>query len=119
MAKYSEEQKAAVMAALLSGQSVTHCAKTYRIPRGTVAGWSAELNRDAPVSNEKRVEVGELIVEYLRANLETLKAQTLTFRDPAWLSKQNASELAVLHGVIADKTFRLLEALEPSADEAA
>lgn len=111
MAKYSEEQKAAVMAALLAGQSVSGVAKEYKLPRGTVAGWSAELNRDAPVSNAKKAEVGELLVEYLRENLTTLREQVVVFRDPEWLRKQGASELAVLHGVLMDKSVRLLEAM--------
>ncbi len=33
------------------------------------------------------------------------------FRDEDWLYKQDASELTVLHGVVSDKTIRLLEAL--------
>ena len=54
MAKYSPETKAAVMAALLSCQSVTSVAKEYNIPRGTVAGWSANLPDKSTVSNTKK-----------------------------------------------------------------
>jgi transposase-like protein len=111
VSKYNEETKAAVMASLLSGQSVTAVAKEYDIPRGTIAGWSAQANSElANVSNEKKAEIGDLLIEYLRANLEALKKQVLVFSDAAWLREQSASEAAVLHGVMADKSMRLLEA---------
>lgn len=36
---YSEEVKAAAMASLLEGQSVSAVAKEYEIPKGTVSNW--------------------------------------------------------------------------------
>jgi hypothetical protein len=47
------------------------------------------------------------------AGLETLEAQARAFRDPAYLARQPAGELAVLHGVLADKLIRILSAFEP------
>ena len=44
MRKYSDEIKAAVMASLLAGQSISNVASEYKIPEGTVKGWSARLN---------------------------------------------------------------------------
>ena len=61
-----------------------------------------------------RERIGALIVDYLEQALETLSAQARTFADESWLRKQDASELAVLHGVLADKTIRILEALAES-----
>lgn len=46
----------------------------------------------------------------------TLREQVKVFRDPNWLKQQSASEAAVLHGVIADKQIRLLEALADDAE---
>lgn len=112
--EYSEETKAAVMAALLAGQSVSKVADEYNIPPGTVRSWkSRQANGEtvAVVATEKREEVGELLLAYLYANLRALKAQTAVFSDPAWLAKQDAGEVAVLHGVMTDKAVRLLEAL--------
>lgn len=109
--EYSEETKAAVMAALLTGQSVSAAAKQYKIPRGTVAMWSAQLGREQTDPNTKKARIGELILDYLEESLKTLKAQHQVFSDANWVRQQSASEVAVLHGVIADKTFRLLEAL--------
>lgn len=116
---YSDEQKAAVMAALLAGQSVSQVAKEYKIPEGTVKAWSSRTDRAQPVATPKKAEIGELLVEYLRENLTTLRAQSEAFRDPVWLREQGASELAVLHGVLTDKTVRLLEAMGGDGNGAA
>jgi transposase-like protein len=121
-ARYSDETKAAVMAALLTGQSVSSIAVKYNIPEGTVWSWShRELNGNsetlASLASEKRERIGELILDYLEALMITLKAQTEVFSDTTWLSQQTASEAAVLHGVLADKGIRLLEALAGSDEE--
>ena len=63
------------------------------------------------VATEKRDAIGPLLIEYLHTNLETLKIQSVFFRDTAWLAEQSAADAAVLHGVMTDKTIRLLEAL--------
>ena len=116
--KYSEETKAAVMASLLAGQSVSQVSKEYKIPRGTVAGWSSKLNSgELIISNTKKGEIGDLLLNYLRANLKTLEAQVEAFSNSDWLVKQNAADAAVLHGVLTDKAVRLLEALSNAAND--
>lgn len=120
MSKYTDETKAAALAALLAGQSVNEVAKEYKVPRGTLRSWkSRQTNGDtvATVATDKKTEVGELLIEYLRANLAALKAQVTVFSDPDWLKKQNAADAAVLHGVMTDKAVRLLEALSNASDD--
>jgi transposase-like protein len=115
--KYSDETRAAVLAALLTGQSVSAVAKEYKIPTGTVKSWKSReiTNADAvPVATQKKEQIGELLLSYLHQNLETLRQQAKVFGDEDWLKKQHASDAAVLHGVMADKTIRLLEALSAS-----
>lgn len=116
---YSEETKAAVMAALLTGQSVSEAAKTYRVPEATIRSWKSRQggNDVASVATQKRERIGELLVSYLEEGLTTLQEQVRVFRNEEWLKKQGASELAVLHGVIADKQIRLLEALAGDEEE--
>jgi len=102
------------MAALLAGQGIQEVAKQYKIPEGTIKAWRArakDASQVAAVAAGKKEEIGELLLEYLRTNLRTLKAQTIVFSDPLWLAKQDAGEVAVLHGVMTDKAIRLLEAL--------
>gem|GEM_PF-1201847 len=116
---YSDETKAAVMAELMAGQSISEVAREYKIPRGTVGYWSAQLSppNDQMRPNEKS-EIGALLFQYLCQTLETLTTQQELFADETWLREQSASERAVLHGVSTDKAIRLLEALEgPSEDE--
>ncbi|HWD39067.1 MAG TPA: hypothetical protein VG944_09490 [Fimbriimonas sp.] len=55
-------------------------------------------------------EFGELLYECLYEILTTLMSQQTHFRDPAWLTRQNARQAAILHGVLVDTGIRLLEA---------
>lgn len=121
---YSDETKAAVMAALLAGQSVSLIAKEYEIPEGTVKSWSSRgvngnghaVATDALDATQKS-RIGKLILDYLETLMVTLKNQAEVFSDKTWLSKQAASEVAVLHGVLADKGIRLLEALASEEED--
>ncbi len=114
--KYDPAVKAQVLAALLTGQGAEKVAQQYQIPVGTVRGWKAKAKADDGVITQKKEKIGELILEYLTVSLSTLKKQAEFFADETWLRKQDASSVAVLHGVLADKAVRLLEALAPGAD---
>lgn len=105
------------MAALLAGQGVTELARQYNLDRSTVKNWQRQLRAVNPVNQEKQAEIGDLLTHYLESLLVTLQVQTEHFREREWLAKQDASELAVLHGVCADKCVRLLEAAENAAGD--
>ena len=112
---YSADLKAAVMAALLSGQSIGQVARDYHLPKGTVSNWK---NRPSSLKNgTQKSDIGDLVLKYLRTNLEALSAQAEMFKDRTWLSQQSASEVAVLHGVMTDKAIRLLEAMSGEGKE--
>ncbi len=66
--------------------------------------------RAIPVDPQKENVIGDLLIEYLEANLRALKAQAEVFTDKTWLTEQGASEAAILHGVMTDKAVRLIEA---------
>lgn len=120
MTEYSEHIKAQALAALLAGQTPAQVAATFGIPVGTLRSWkSRQRGGDgvAAVATQKKERIGELLLEYLEEGLTTLREQQKVFRDANWLKEQSASEAAVLHGVIADKTIRLLEALADTGDE--
>ena len=110
MKHHDPETKAAAMAALLAGQGVTEVAEAYRLPTSTVSRWKATARLEAGHSDD----MGALLLEYLTENLRTLRAQAVAFRDPTWLREQSASEAGVMHGILCDKSIRLLEALEGS-----
>jgi transposase-like protein len=106
--QYGDEIKAQVIAALMEGQSIRQVAEQYHIPKSTVAEWK---NQDVRTDRTQKKEIGELLTDYLRANLEALRSQVEVFSDKDWLKKQDASSVAVLHGVMTDKAIRLLEAM--------
>jgi transposase-like protein len=115
---YSEDTKAQALAAIALGQSFTQVAALFSVPIGTLKSWKQrESLPDASVASIKRDRVGALMMEYLEAALETLKAQQVIFRDETWLKRQSASEVAILHGVTVDKTIRLLEGLADSPED--
>lgn len=109
--KYSPETKAAVLAALLEGQSINSVAREYNIPSGTISSWHKRQGAAKNAVQKKSDEIGNLLLEYLATNLKTLKIQSEQFQDTKWLSKQNAADAAVLHGVLTDKSVRLIEAM--------
>lgn len=115
---YSKETKAAVIAALLEGQSVSRVAKDYNIPRGTVTSWNTRQKEGASsdeVDASQKKEISNLIIDLLESHLEAAIniAQSI---DVDYIKKQSASEVAVLLGVINDKAFRMLEALGRAED---
>jgi transposase-like protein len=119
--EYSNETKAACLAALLGGQSVGEVAATYSVPAATLRSWKSRQGLDgqgtvALVTESARAEIGDLLLVYLRELIEMWRKQLVVFGDPEWLKKQSAGELAVLHGVAVDKGIRLLEALEAGGE---
>ncbi len=102
-----------MLAALMAGQSVSATSRQFRVSRSTIHGWRAAAGlQTAPVDQQKREELGDLIGDLLKAILTTLRFQAEHFRDKSWLTGQPASEVAVLFGVMADKAFRILEAAD-------
>ena len=104
------------MAALLSGQSVTEVAAQFNLGKATVSRWRStiSLERLEQIGTEKTENLERLLMNYVRQNLKTLTAQSEVAGRASYIEKQPASELAVLHGVMADKTVRILAAFEPS-----
>lgn len=111
---HGDEVKAAVMAALLTGQGVSEIAAQFDLPESSVRNWKKALGPEklAEISGKKSEQIEELLFGYLTANLTALRAQANEVAKPEYIKKQPASEIATLHGVMADKAFRILEAAE-------
>lgn len=60
--------------------------------------------------------VDELLSDYVREIMLTLRAQFEVIQDKAWLERQDALELAVLHGTISDRAIRFLELLNEASE---
>lgn len=104
---HNPEIRAAAMSALLAGESTVAVAREFDVPATTVSRWRKQAREEAGLSDD----ISELLTEYLAENLRTLSVQTVVFSDPEWLGQQTAADVAILHGVLADKSYRLLEAL--------
>lgn len=110
--KHSDEVRAQVMAALLAGQGVMEVASQYNLDASVVSRWRSAIPNDQLqlIASKKGDRIEQLLFEYLTETLTTLKEQAIIVREREYVTKQPAGELAVLHGVMADKGVRLLEA---------
>ncbi len=109
---YTRQQKAEAIAAFFTGESITSVAARMGVPFSTAAGWKNSANTAADVIGEQQKdELGELVTEYVREGLSTLRLQAREFSQHGWLERQNAADVAILHGVLADKITRVLSAI--------
>lgn len=109
------------MAALLAGQGVNEVAKEYSLAKAVVSRWKSSLTGEEleRIGTKKGERIETLLFEYLTTTLQTLKNQSEIVGEREYVTKQPAGELAVLHGVMADKSIRLLEAAERARATAA
>jgi transposase-like protein len=110
---HSHKKKAAVIADLLTGDRVSEVAVRYGLDKSVVSRWKAripagELQR---IATKKGEQIDAAVSGCVRSNLESLTAQAKATSDPEWIRQQSAKDLALLHGVMFDKSFRILESV--------
>ena len=118
--QHSAETRATALALLATGSSVHAVARELDLDRKTVIEWRARsgmVHRVAPQNAPDTAAIERLALEYVAAALEAMRAHAALFQDTEWLRGQNPHDVAVLHGVLTDKVFRLLGALAPPATE--
>jgi transposase-like protein len=109
--RHSDQTKAQAVAAVKSGEAVNDVARRFDVPKQTVSRWAKEAGIDVgQIGTEKKKNLAELIADTLTENLLALQSIAIHGRDKAWQERQNASDLGVFYGVVADKTIRILEA---------
>lgn len=113
---HSPEVRAAVIAALMAGQSVSQVAKEYKLPKGTVSNWKHRKTEGVRTSETQKgtSAIGELLIDLVRENLKGLIEVSKLLQDSVWLRTQDAAEIGTLAGITHDKTTRMLEALGSS-----
>ena len=106
------EVKAAVIAALLAGQGVNEIAREYKLDHSVISHWKASLSPETrtEINQKKGEHLDNLVYDCLTKTLATLSAIAVNAAKDSYIEKQPANELAVLYGVMADKTVRILEA---------
>lgn len=109
--QYDDETKTAVIKELLAGHSVYKVAEDWNIPIGTVKSWKSQAVNGGLVTTEKQQALGELLLGLLEKEITALQAIADQANDKAWLDRQRADSLAVFFGVIQDKMFRKIEAI--------
>lgn len=125
MQQHSEEVKATVIAEWKAGSSLNALVKAHGVPKTTVRGWVAPYERvaiapsAAPKKELATYDLDEMALRLVRGSVDAVDRIYGVTGDGEWLRKQNAADLAVLAGVIADKLYRLLGAIQPtnSADD--
>lgn len=117
---YSAETKAAALAEIANGNTPAYVARKYGLGVTTVQSWAKEQRREIlPLKAARANLLTYEVFELVRLNIHAMKAMTEVASRPDYLEKQSARELAVLYGVLADKTYRVLAALQDGSGEAA
>lgn len=117
-APLSPRLHAQVLADFMAGAGVREVERKYRISRSTASAWHAEARAvvQTGVRTEKERDLGGQLLDYVEESLITLTAHVRLARDPEWFKKQNAADLAIFHGVLVDKTTRILSAYQGAAE---
>lgn len=116
---YTDETKAAVMASLMAGQSVSKVAEEYDIPRSTVGNWSAKLNKAGvpSVPDEKKEELGDRLLLLASKMIDAQIAMLEVMTEKDYLRKQDLSEIALALGIDNDKMDRMLTRFNAASDD--
>lgn len=111
---HSPETKAAALAAVLGGESMSSVSKRTGIGRNTLQRWRVEMGGNGSlIAQQKKEAIGQQLYGLLEEYIAYLRFEVRATQDQAWIRKQRAHELAIYHGVIADKSVRLAAALRP------
>ena len=124
---YSDEEKAAVLTALLTGQSVNQVAKEYKIPKGTISSWQkreqeklSEIRQDAAQQlsgGQAQSDFGRRLANYMEKSIDSLTSQVEVMGDKSYLRDKGMQEVAMAHGIQMDKLIRILEAMNRDQSE--
>jgi hypothetical protein len=127
MRQYPEGLQAQIVAEWKAGSSLNSLARGHDIPKSTVQRWVAHHPRVAviPSTEPKKdlaaYDLDEMALKLVDGSVNAVSRIFGVTEDDAWLKRQNAADLAVLAGVIADKLYRLVGAIQsgqqqPNAD---
>lgn len=100
---------------LLARDSQREISEQNGVSAGSVSNIKARYLLDFERIKNVAPEAADILplaTNLLTQSLVTLTIQMELFGDKDWLQNQPAGELAILHGVIADKTLRLLAAAQ-------
>ncbi len=109
--RISDEIRAQIIAALLQGQGVNDVAEEYKIAKQTVSNIKKAIGGELGQVGTKKRDLSEMIYEYLDEGFKTSIAELQAIREPSYLPKQDIASIATHFGVLSDKLFRILSAI--------
>lgn len=104
----SEPLKAAVLAALLLGQTPEQVAIRFGLSVSDVRRWGAAYDISNPL--KRRDSLSEMLLVFVEQELASLMSISIATSDDEWIKDQNAADLAVLVGAKQDRLMKILEA---------
>jgi hypothetical protein len=103
---------------IIAGNSPNMIAEALGVSYQTIYSWKKNLRGELEkLSEENRTQIQLSLFTTILKSQAALQAQLDVFTDKEWLRKQPAQELATLHGVVHDKSIRLLEAFAPDPSQ--
>jgi Helix-turn-helix domain len=94
------ELRAQVVATVLAGTSIAAAARQFGLAKQTVSAWVQA--GDVPLVRTEKT-LTDLILEYLQTGFRAMIVQAQVYADEHYCRTQNASDLAIAHGVLGDK----------------
>ena len=118
MQTYTDELKAQVVAAALAGGSTRTVAKQFGVAPSSVRGWCKDA-QPTKTNSLATLDIDGIALRLIDGSVSAVGAISGVTLDEAWLRRQNAHDLAILYGVIADKLIRVLGAIKRPDDGSA
>ena len=120
--KHTEEEDAAIIAALLAGQTIGETAKAFNTDPSWVSRVKERIDPELlrQIHLKRMEQFPELVANALESILLTLTASAQKIRTEegwAWVKQYSPAQFATLVGVLTDKGFYLLEALDYNSQE--
>lgn len=113
-APLAPEKKAAVIADLMAGLTFAQIVKRHDVAKATVSKLKQQVKDGefAEVRTQKKERLIDLVEDHLAASLKAGVNIANQTNSEHWRDKQSADSLAILYGVLADKSIRILEAAQ-------
>ena len=112
----SAELQGKAVALALTGMPIARVANELGVGWATVNRWVKEAGHDLEsMRAEKRYDFQTLVADHAETCLKSLTAQAQAMADQEWLQQQTARDVAILFGVMFDKTISLLAARQSTS----
>lgn len=116
LSKASEdiEKRSRIIALLMEGAKPFEIVQEVGCSYATVTRVKQSLPNEVwqKINDEKFARIQDLITDQLEMNLDAMSKISGQFQDDEWRAKQDALHLATSYGIFADKSVRILEAME-------